>query len=193
MALLRKRISDKEMNGWLQKMDLILDSNFVFNGDGPNEIIPGFLWLGDSEDAQNMEMLQKLGIQCILNCAGNDISIAYPSTMRMRVHRFSANDHQQYDLIGQHLAECLSFIDGCRENGDRILVHCVAGMNRSATITVAYLMHHFDGMHLLEAVQYTVKRRCWILTNKGFRRQLIQYAFDRDKLSLSASLTKSKL
>ena len=60
--LSNRKLSRKEMDGWLTKMDKVLDSHFVFQGDGPNEIIPGFLWLGDAEDAQNMQLLQSYAI-----------------------------------------------------------------------------------------------------------------------------------
>ena len=116
----------------------------------------------------------------VLNCAGGEINIAYPK--HFKVHKFKANDHWQYNLIEQHMDECVEFIDKCKNNGDKILVHCMAGMNRSATITVGYLLHYFKDMDLLRAVEYTVKKRSWILTNGGFRRQLIQYAHDKDKL-----------
>ena len=174
-------LSRDEMKLWLTKMDKVLDAHFVFNGEGPNEIIPGFLWLGDAEDAQNKELLIQKGITWILNCAGGDINVVYP--INFKVHKFKANDHWKYNLIEQHMTECIEFIDKCRANGDKILVHCMAGMNRSATITVGYLMHYFKDMGLLQAVDYTVKKRSWILTNGGFRRQLIQYAKKLNKLT----------
>eukprot|EP01084_Bolivina_argentea_P090062 162335_1 len=187
------KLSKKDMKLWLQKMDNILDSNFVFQGDGPNEIIPNFLWLGDCEDAQNIELLQNYGITYMLNCAGSDINIAYPSNFR--AHKFDADDHWQYNLIEKHMDECIAFIDECKNNGGKICVHCMAGMNRSATVTVAYLLHYFKDMNLLQAVEYTVKKRSWILTNGGFRRQLIQYAFDNNRLIdyMPQTTVKSKI
>eukprot|EP00483_Globobulimina_turgida_P003578 UN03584 len=162
-------------------MEIILDSNFTFQGDGPDEIIPHFLWLGYAQDAPNIQLLRKYGINYILNCAASDISIAYPSYFK--VHKFDTDDHWQYNLIDQHLEECITFIDECEHDQDkRILVHCMAGMNRSATISVAYLLHYFKNMNLLEAIEYTVMKRPWILSNGGFRRQLIKYAFDNNRL-----------
>ena len=183
------KLSRKQMDQWLTKMDKVLDSHFVFSGDGPDEIIPGFLWLGDAEDAQNKELLQKHGITWILNCAGGDINVVYP--INFKVHKFEADDDSKYNLIEQHINECVEFIDKCKNKGDRILIHCMAGMNRSATITVGYLLHYFENMDLLQAVEYTVKKRSWILTNGGFRRQLIQYASDQNKLKDYTPFTSS--
>ena len=181
-------LNENEMKQWLDKIDRILDVNFVFRGEGPNEIIPNFLWLGDAEDAQNIKLLQKWGISYILNCAGGDIDVAYPDSFT--VHKFDAHDNRKYNLIEKHMDESIAFIDKCKHNGERILIHCMAGMNRSATITVGYLLHYFESMHLLQAIEYTVKRRSWILTNPSFRRQLIQYAHDKHRLS---PIIKSKL
>ena len=91
-----------DMKKWLNKMDNILDSHFVFQGDGPSEIIPGLLWLGDYEDAYNIQLLEQIGISWILNCAGGEINnIAYPS--HFKVHKFDGMDHWKYNLIEQHL------------------------------------------------------------------------------------------
>ena len=174
------KLNREEIESWLNKMDKVLDSHFVYQGDGPSEIIPGFLWLGDYQDAQNKKLLQNYGITWILNCAGGDINIGYPRDFR--VHKFKARDRANYNLVEQHMDESVEFINKCKNNRGKILVHCVAGMNRSATITVGYLLNHFQDMDLLQAIKYTVKKRSWILTNAGFRRQLIQYAAERNQL-----------
>ena len=56
------KLTRNEMKLWLNKMDTILDSNFLFQGDGPNMIIPDFLFLGDAEDAENIKQLEQYGI-----------------------------------------------------------------------------------------------------------------------------------
>ena len=58
--------------------------------------------------------------------------------------------------------------------GGKVLLHCVAGISRSATICIAYLMKH-GGFNLLEAYNYTKMKRPIIKPNCGFFRQLIQY------------------
>lgn len=55
--------------------------------------------------------------------------------------------------------------------GGCVLVHCFAGVSRSATIVIAYLMQEF-GMGYTEATQYVRKQRYFINPNEGFKKQL---------------------
>ena len=56
-------------------------------------------------------------------------------------------------------------------------MHCFAGVSRSATIVIAYLMQEL-GMSLVDAMQHVRKQRYFINPNDGFRRQL--QAFQRE-------------
>ena len=56
----------------------------------------------------------------------------------------------------------------------RALVHCMAGVSRSASICIAYLMRFCD-MSLREAFYFLRDKRCVVRPNVGFWRQLIEY------------------
>ena len=58
--------------------------------------------------------------------------------------------------------------------GGKALVHCVAGVSRSAAIVIAYLMKH-KRLPLREAFTLVRARRPFIRPNVGFWRQLIDY------------------
>lgn len=70
--------------------------------------------------------------------------------------------------------EAFDFIDHAMESKEGVLVHCVAGQCRSATIVIAYLMGktHCTYDHLLKFVQS--KRAC-ALPSKSFARQIQNY------------------
>uniref|UniRef100_A0A250XVT0 Dual specificity protein phosphatase 18 n=1 Tax=Castor canadensis TaxID=51338 RepID=A0A250XVT0_CASCN len=58
----------------------------------------------------------------------------------------------------------------------RTLLHCSAGVSRSATLCLAYLMK-YQGMSLLDAHTWTKSCRPIIHPNSGFWEQLIRYEF----------------
>jgi len=59
----------------------------------------------------------------------------------------------------------------------KVLVHCIMGISRSATITIAYLMIK-KGLRAKEAVEKVKKARD-IRPNDGFLKQLAQLDNDR--------------
>jgi protein-tyrosine phosphatase len=53
-------------------------------------------------------------------------------------------------------------------------VHCFAGVSRSATIVIAYLMQEL-GKGMLEAMKFVKRRRPVVSPNFGFQRQLMDF------------------
>lgn len=78
-----------------------------------------------------------------------------------------SNLHSHFDEIGDKIA---------REarRGGKTVVHCMAGISRSATLVLAYLMKH-QGLSLAEAYNRVISVRPCIQPNLGFWRQLIAY------------------
>lgn len=54
----------------------------------------------------------------------------------------------------------------------KVLVHCVVGVSRSATLVLAYLMLR-QQMSLRQAV-IAVRQHRWVFPNRGFLHQLCQ-------------------
>lgn len=73
----------------------------------------------------------------------------------------------------QHLEECLEFIHRCRQVTN-VFVHCYAGVSRSVTIVVAYLMR-FWGWGLKVAIAFVQAKRIVAKPNDGFMEQLRKY------------------
>ena len=70
--------------------------------------------------------------------------------------------------------ECFLFIDSARQSEGCVLVHCMAGVSRSATIVIAYLMKS-EGMTFRAAFDHVKQRRPCICPNEGFQRQLKEF------------------
>ena len=72
--------------------------------------------------------------------------------------------------------------EGLKKGG--VLVHCAAGVSRSSTTIIAYLMRE-NKIGFNEAFNFVKKRRSVICPNYGFQRQLKQ--FERELLLIQAN------
>merc|ERR1719461_420078 len=77
--------------------------------------------------------------------------------------------------LRQFFEEAFEFIDEARANLSSVLVHCQAGISRSPTIAVAYLMKHYPGMAMAEAYKFVKTRRSIISPNLNFMGQLWEF------------------
>lgn len=137
-------------------------------------IIYSRIYLGSYTAAANIESgLHDFGITHILT-VGDDMKPSFPSMFHYQV--FELEDHHLID-ISQYFEKSFQFIDLClNENkNNKILIHCFAGISRSATITIAYLIRTFR-MTFSEALEHVRKSRHWINPNTGFRKQLLKFS-----------------
>ena len=122
------------------------------------------IYLGNMEAAFNYKKLKKLGIRKVLtvmSAFGNH----YPENTF--VHKsIDVTDDYETNLI-RYFKECLLFIDGY----DKVFVHCAAGMSRSPTIVIAYLMWK-KKLSLNDAIKFVKNKRPEISPNLNFMRQL---------------------
>ena len=84
--------------------------------------------------------------------------------------------------ILKHFPTAIDFILQAQAEGGNVLVHCMAGVSRSASIVIAYLMRE-KGMDYETAFAFTGSRRM-VLPNSGFQNQLIEYHRQLKKKSL---------
>ena len=73
-----------------------------------------------------------------------------------------------------HIDAALKFINDAREEGGKILVHCIEGKSRSPSIVIAYLMES-QGLSLLESYQRVKYLRFITQPNSNFLDQLAEY------------------
>jgi len=77
------------------------------------------------------------------------------------------------------LSEAKAQYEDSKQDGGKILVNCAMGMNRSAAIIVAFLIDQVK-MNLVDAVKLVKEKRGCVLTNKGFQKELIEFAWARE-------------
>jgi len=91
--------------------------------------------------------------------------------------RINAQDVKNYNLLQNDWKEAFEFIKTSTENRKgKCVVHCVAGINRSALVVAAYYMLCTQ-TPVIETVQHIRKQRGNIaLCNEGFQQQLVAMA-----------------
>eukprot|EP01098_Paradermamoeba_levis_P014637 TRINITY_DN7073_c0_g1_i1.p1 TRINITY_DN7073_c0_g1~~TRINITY_DN7073_c0_g1_i1.p1 ORF type:complete len:175 (+),score=30.79 TRINITY_DN7073_c0_g1_i1:39-563(+) len=137
----------------------------------PSLILEPFLYLGSATDATDIASLDQHGITHILNLAAAEVATAgFYGDTRKEVH-IQAQDDEEYQ-IHQHFDECFNFIDEAKSSGGKVLVHCKAGVSRSASVVVAYVMKE-KKMKVSEAIQFVLEKRSCISPNEGFVDQLL--------------------
>ncbi len=113
------------------------------------------MWLGSGKDAQDLESLQQLGISHILNVA-NDVPNYFPGLFTYR--NLQVADFGSDPGISRVFPQAFEFVEQVRQSNGRLFVHCAAGVNRSATVAVAVIMH-LDGKSLREAFEFVLQKR----------------------------------
>lgn len=133
-------------------------------------LITDCLYISNGKTAKDSSLLTRLKISCIINATQKMERICIPSVEYFHVpvaDTPAAQLHQHFDTAADK-------IHAVGAQGGRVLVHCCAGVSRSATLCLAYLMKYRD-MSLMDA--HTLVRACRpiIRPNGGFWKQLIDY------------------
>ncbi|XP_020832325.1 dual specificity protein phosphatase 22 isoform X2 [Phascolarctos cinereus] len=137
-------------------------------GNGMNKILPG-LYIGNFKDARDAEQLSKNKVTHILSIHDS----ARPMLEGLKYLCIPAADSPSQNLT-RHFKESIRFIHECRLRGEGCLVHCLAGVSRSVTLVVAYIMTITDfgwedALHMVRA-----GRSC-ANPNLGFQKQLQEF------------------
>jgi len=72
------------------------------------------------------------------------------------------------DSLRPQIAPTIEWIDKARAEGGKVLVHCRVGVSRSATVTIAYVMHHLKTT-LVDAYLMVRSRRLSVLIQPNMR------------------------
>uniref|UniRef100_A0A8D0AZA5 Dual specificity protein phosphatase 10 n=1 Tax=Salvator merianae TaxID=96440 RepID=A0A8D0AZA5_SALMN len=137
-------------------------------------ILP-FLFLGNEQDAQDLEKMQRLNIGYIINVTTHLPLYHYEKGL-FNYKRLPATDSNKQNLR-QYFEEAFEFIEEAHQCGKGLLIHCQAGVSRSATIVIAYLMKH-TRMTMTDAYKFVKGKRPIISPNLNFMGQLLEFEED---------------
>lgn len=106
--------------------------------DNANKIIPR-LWLGNLQSSQDPNFLKQNRITVIVNCTKDLPFLQLPGVYKYRV---PVDDNlQEKEIISMvgWIEKIIPLINEHYQKGRSILIHCYAGMQRSAIIMLSYL------------------------------------------------------
>ena len=131
----------------------------------------GGLYIGNFGGAEEISVLKKLKIKAVLNCLPRR-SVSYPKEIIQDYLIIAMLDQEDFN-IKKYFSDAINFIHENRKKHS-VLVHCFAGVSRSATLVIAYLMR-VNRKSFEENLSYVKSRRQCIEPNPGFCKQLIMF------------------
>ena len=93
--------------------------------------------------------------------------------------RVAVPDVESTDLR-RHFSKVNAFISAARAAGGKTLVHCSAGMSRSVSLALAYLIAA-EGMPLIDAFRLIKSKRSIVAPNPSFMRQCAEYEVEQQQ------------
>ncbi|KAM9983726.1 hypothetical protein ACTFIY_000441 [Dictyostelium cf. discoideum] len=153
------------------EVEMIVPNQLIFWQSIMPDLIIDKIYLGCRECAMNKSWLKENNVTHILTVA--NFKPLYPDLFKYLIINIEDVDEAN---IYQHFKEMNAFIDEGREKGG-VLIHCRAGVSRSATATMAFIMMK-NSLKFQEAFDITIKGRPRIYPNIGFINQLKKFEKD---------------
>jgi len=123
------------------------------------------IYLGNIDGARNIQFLKKEKITHIISLAGKMFTPIYDKNIIQFQKIIDIEDDMRENII-KYFKECFDII----EKADKIFIHCMAGVSRSATIVISYLM--WKEKTSLDEILKKVKEKRFVSPNFGFMEQL---------------------
>lgn len=139
-------------------------------------IMPHAVYLTNWHGAENADECKRIGVTHIVS-AGEEFAGCSPlkETLGIEYHILDVvDDEAQAAKMQSVLDKAVDFMRRALDGKGIVLVHCAAGISRSTTVVLAFLMRE-KALSLREAfdVAYSARRVIW--PNTGFMRLLAEY------------------
>lgn len=161
----------KSADGFKRK-SLLNERTYGFVIDTKPDLIVGnvfeFLYFGSQDIACNSNILNTLQITDILS-----VGVTVPMLKDISYKFIEVYDLPSFN-IKNIFDECYLYIENIRLFNRRVFVHCNAGISRSPTIILAYVMKHLK-IGFEDAFKLIKETRSTINPNAGFVSQLKDY------------------
>lgn len=141
----------------------------------PDMILKDFLYLGSMDILQNNDGLE---IKNILSITGNKKTATLAQNWTLKsggIFLWIKIGDVEYANIKHYFKKTNQFLQKIERLGERVFVHCSAGISRSPTIVIAYLLFSKRFTILKDAFMFVKEKRNIISPNLGFMRQLKEY------------------
>jgi protein-tyrosine phosphatase len=152
-----------------------------------NNIFVGNIYTAIQSKPNEDDYIEKLKIKVVISALTEeeyeDYMIGEEDFPGIDWYRFVIDDCQRENIL-QSFFTVYKIINKSILEGKNILIHCAAGVSRSPTLAIAYLMID-NKWSTEEAVDYVRKKRPEIDPNVGFIRQLKMLEY---KLKLSDTI-----
>jgi hypothetical protein len=159
-----------QQNGRFKKGLRLLAALKIKETDGEPIEVENNLFIGSIGAAINNDRLDGIGITHILSLCGD---IGYKKLGHVEYKYYNVSDKpRKMSELSSILQECLTYVDNIvtsynNNKCKKILIHCMMGKSRSATIVIAYLMHK-KKMGWMDALSYLRSKRPIVEPNLGF-------------------------
>jgi|UniRef100_A0A6T2E1Q0 protein-tyrosine phosphatase len=156
----------EEWKGWAENLpNVTIEWHKVFP-----DLILDFLFIGSLRTAQEQRVYDELKITRVLTC-GTGMTIVLGEGMDQLLLPLA--DTVDANLKG-HLATGINYIKEAHDKGEKVLVHCFAGLSRSASLCCAYLMQE-NRWTFAKALEFVRLGRPNAHPNDGFVAQLNRF------------------
>lgn len=158
-------IFNDTIKNWIEKQNIIISKEFEYCSK-----IQDGLYLSSAAAASNKHHLKELGITHIITVA-HDIIPPHPDKFGYFI--IYVEDVRSASLIS-HFDDVNKFVNEVKKKNGSLLIHCMAGVSRSATITCAILMYQ-NKWKVKNAFSHLHKSRNCVNPNDTFKKELKDY------------------